>query len=236
MESTNSVNEQHYDEIEIDLKGIFLKVKNYWYIVLIGMIVGILIGVIYKIVSPPQYNASAMIYLRGANASVSLQDLQIGSELTKDYEVILKSRPNLEKVIDELGLDYTTKELSRIITINNLTDTRILEVSVVTDKPNLSRDIANKVVEFGMDSVREIESQEPYVVEKAIIDDVDKSISLLVLIVIGAVGGVAVTVLGIVAKFVLSSNIQSVEDVEKVLDIPVLSVIVDDKALFYAKK
>ncbi len=235
MESTNSISE-HYDEIEIDLKGIFLKVRNYWYIVLIGMIVGILIGVIYKVVSPPQYNASAMIYLRGASASVSLQDLQIGSELTKDYEVILKSRPNLEKVIDELGLDYTVEELEKIITIENLTDTRILKVTVVTDQPSLSRDIANEVVDFGMDSIREIESQEPYVVEKAVIDDTDMSISLLLLIVIGAIAGIALTILAISAKFVLSSNIQSVEDVEKVLDIPVLSVIVDDKALFYAKK
>ena len=161
MSSINTSNENY--TIELDLKGLFFKAKSYWYIMLIGLLVGTAFGVGYKMIFNEQYKASSMIYLRGGDSAISLQDLQIGAELTNDYEVILKSRPNLEKVISKLNLSYTTQQLSGIISIYNPENTRILKVEVVSEDPNLSKNIANEVVSFGMDSIREIDSHKNHI-------------------------------------------------------------------------
>lgn len=234
MDSINSLHEN--EELTIDLKGLLLKVKKYWYFILIGFLVGVLLGIVYKAFSTPQYKASSLVYLRNGDSSISLQDLQIGSELTKDYEVIFKSRPNLEKVISKLNLDYTYEQLNGMVTINNLTDTRILKVEVVSDDPKISKDIANEVVAYGMDSVREIDSQEPYLVEKAIQKNESISTSLIKLIAIGGLLGVLIAFGIIFLRFTLSENIQSIEDVERSLNLPVLAVVMEDKGLNYKKR
>ena len=234
MDSINSLHEN--EELTIDLKGLLLKVKKYWYFILIGFLVGVLIGIVFKAFSTPQYKASSLVYLRNGDSSISLQDLQIGSELTKDYEVIFKSRPNLEKVISKLNLDYTYEELNGMVTINNLTDTRILKVEVVSDDPKISKDIANEVVSYGMDSVREIDSQEPYLVEKAIQNNESISTSLIKLIAIGGLLGIFISLGIIFLRFALSENIQSIEDVERSLNLPVLAVVMEDKGLTYKKR
>ena len=234
MDSINSLHEN--EEITIDLKGLLLKVKKYWYFILIGFLAGVLLGIMYKAFSTPQYKASSLVYLRNGDSSISLQDLQIGSELTKDYEVIFKSRPNLEKVISKLNLDYTYEELNGMVTINNLTDTRILKVEVVSDDPKVSKDIANEVVSYGMDSVREIDSQEPYLIEKAIINNESISTSLIMIIAIGGILGVFIALGIIFLRFALSENIQSIEDVERSLNLPVLAVVMEDKGLTYKKR
>lgn len=234
MDSINSLHEN--EELTIDLKGLLLKVKKYWYFILIGFLAGVLLGIMYKAFSTPQYKASSLVYLRNGDSSISLQDLQIGSELTKDYEVIFKSRPNLEKVISKLNLDYTYEQLNGMVTINNLTDTRILKVEVVSDDPKISKDIANEVVSYGMDSVREIDSQEPYLVEKAIENNKSISTSLIMIITIGGLLGVLIALGIIFLRFTLSENIQSIEDVERSLNLPVLAVVMEDKGLNYKKR
>lgn len=234
MNSINTSNENYY--IELDLKGLIFKIKSYWYFIIIGLLIGATFGVGYKMKDTDKYQASSMIYLRGEGNSISLEGLQIGSELTNDYEIIFKNRHNLEKVISRLNLNYTTQQLSGMISISNPENTRILKVQAISDNANLSKDIANEMVNVGIDSIREINSQEPYLVEKAIINDNSISISLKKSVMIGAVLGVILTSLGITIKFIFSDNIQSIEDVEYTLGFPVLAVVVESKTLNYDKK
>lgn len=224
-------------EIEIDLKALFLKIKSLWHVVVIGILIGAIVTVFYSVfLKTPLYESSSMVYLRGSNKSISLEDLNLGTALTKDYEVLFQSRPNMEKVISHLNLDYEAKELAEMIKIENLNDTRILKISVISDDPNLSRDIVNEVVNCGMDNIREIDSQEPYLVEKAIANDQKIGASTLKMGIIGAMVGFIVALGGIFVQFILSDEVQSVDEVENLLGLPVLAVVIEDKALNYAKK
>ncbi len=133
--NTNEFKEEN-QEVEIDLKALFLKIRSLWYVVILGALTGIFVSVLYgKLMTDPMYSASSMVYLRSSSQSISLQDLQLGSELTKDYEIIFKSRPNLENVIADLDLDMSVGQLSGMIAISNPTDTRILQVSVTSEQP-----------------------------------------------------------------------------------------------------
>ena len=57
-----------------------------------------------------------------------LTDLTMGTQLTQDYMVIVKTRPVLEQVINDLKLDMDYKELSEKIKVENPTDTRIMQI------------------------------------------------------------------------------------------------------------
>ena len=61
-----------------------------------------------------------MVYVLSKETTLtSLADLQIGSQLTKDYSVLVTSRPVLEQVIENQGLNMSVEELKNKISIGN---------------------------------------------------------------------------------------------------------------------
>lgn len=229
--------DQYDDEIEIDLKALFLHVKHYWYVVVITSLIGILCAGIYLWkFEVPQYEANSMIYMRGSKTSVSLQNLQIGSELTNDYEIILKSRPILEKVIKKLDLTMNYVELGQCIQISNPTNTRILKMTVTTDDAIMSKKIADTLASYGMDSIKEIDSKQPYLVENAIVNNQKVNTSPKIVFLMGLLLGCFVGVGALFVQFIANDKICSVDDVEKSLGIPVLAAVVESKVIKREKR
>lgn len=226
------------NEIEIDLYALLLKIKKKWWFLAITFLIGIVIAGLYTIkLVTPLYQSSSLIYMRGSqtNKIASLQDLQIGAELTKDYEVIFRSRPILEKVIQNLNLDMSVTKLNGLISMENPSDTRILKVSVKSEDPYQAKDIVNELVTCSIDSVKEIDAKEPYVVEKAIAKTEAISPSLTKNVVIGGLLGILVSMGTIVLEFIFSDRIESSEDAEKALHVPVLGTIPENKSCQYDK-
>lgn len=226
--NNNSVADQMMED-EIDLLAYFMKLKQQWKFVVLSLILGALCGGMFGVfLVKPQYTSTAKIYLRGSSASISLQDLQLGSQLTNDYEVIFKSRTVLENVIKDCNLDYTVDELSNLVTVTNPTDTRILEISTTTEDMNLSSDIANSVMNNGIDTVLEIDAQSPYVIDKAIPVDVKVNHSPAYYAAIVSLG-LGVLYCGTVfVMFVYNDTIKSSEEVAQYLGLPVLTVVPED--------
>lgn len=226
---------QDTDEIEIDLKDLISELRNKWYFILIGIIIGAFTAAIITIgLITPKYNAKAMIYMRGSgNTVASLSDLQIGSELTNDYAVIFKSRTLLTQVIDDLQLDMEYEQLAGMITVSNPTDTRILEVTVECTDAWMARDIANKVVEYGSDAAKEIDSKEPYIIDRAVINTDKVSPSLVKNTMIGCVIGMILVAGFFVMRYVMNDALQTESDVEKYLELPVLCQIPESHSSNY---
>ena len=86
-------------------------------IVLAALLAGAVIaGVATKIFITPVYSAtSTMLVLTKETTLSSLADLQIGSQVTKDYNILITSRTVLQDVVDELNLDMSYKELKGCI-------------------------------------------------------------------------------------------------------------------------
>lgn len=228
-------------EIEIDLLGLLLRLRKFWFVILLGIVLGASVAWSYTTMCvTPQYQASSMVYMRGANqttnAAASLQELQVNTELTNDYEVIFKSRPIMEKVVKELDLKMTYKQLAARVQISNITNTRILKVSIQDEDPKLARDIVNHVVSFGMDSAVEIDSKLPYLIEGAV-EDLDKvAPNMKMNVLIGGCIGCLLIAGGVVVQYLLNSNITSSDDVERYLELPVLCEISEDDSFHYLNK
>ena len=73
------------EDFQIDLIAFLKKLKNMWYYVVIGGIVGVLVASLYAMLwTTPVYSSSSNIYFRDPAKTASLSDLQLGSQLAKD--------------------------------------------------------------------------------------------------------------------------------------------------------
>ena len=225
------------EDFQIDLFSFFNKLKQMWYYIVVGCVVGVLIASVYSaFFTTPTYVSTSNIYFRDTGKTASLSDLQLGSQLAKDYGIIIKSRPNMDKVIEKLDLSYNAQQLSNMIRVQHEEDTRFLTVSVLTHDPFLSRDIVNEVVEIGIESIMIIDIQEPYVVEKAIANGNPTNMSVFEVARIGGIVGIVISVGIIFLIFLFKDVIISVDDAEKLLNVPVIGVVKEDKNLYYIKK
>ena len=218
------------DEIEIDLLELFYALRHRWWAILLALVIGAgAAGVYTKKLIAPHYQSTSMFYVLSKEATLaSLADLQIGSQLTKDYSVIIKSRPVLQEVIDKQNLDLTTDELGEMITIDNPKDTRILSITVEDIEPMRAKAIVDEVTKSASNYIGDImEMVPPKVIEDGVVAVKPSSPSVKKNAAVGGLG-LAVLVCGLIClKTVLDDTIKSEEDIEKYLGLSVLAVIPD---------
>ena len=125
------------EEIEIDLLQLWNAVRHrIWLVLLAGFIVADIAFAITKFLITPMYSSSAtMLVVTKETTLSSLADLQLGSQLTNDYEILISSRPVLQQTVEELNLDISYKRLRSMITISNPNDSRMLIISTMQPDP-----------------------------------------------------------------------------------------------------
>ena len=224
----NTVTRFDEDEIEIDLWQLLraLKRRLVW-IVGAGVLVGGMFGAFSKFVITPQYTSTAMVYILSKETTLtSLADLQIGSQLTKDYKIIVTSRPVLAEVIGTLNLDLTYEQMVDKIKINNPTDTRILSITAEDPDPLTAKNIADAVAKTSSNYIGDImEMVPPKIIEEGVVAEKKSSPSNSKNALLGAALGIFLVCGLTVVEELLNDSIQSEEDVEKYLGLTVLAAV-----------
>lgn len=216
------------DEVEIDLLQLFraLKKRILW-IVGAGVIMGGVFGLFSKFAITPQYTSTSMVYILSKETTLtSLADLQIGSQLTQDYKIIVTSRPVISEVIDKLKLDISYENMVSKITINNPNDTRILSITAQDPDPVMAKDIADSVAMTSSEYIGDImEMVPPKVIEEGTVSDKKASPSNGKNAMIGAMLGIVLVCGLTVVEELLNDTIQTEEDVEKYMGLTVLASV-----------
>ena len=125
------------DEIEIDLREVFiLLLSKAWLIALVGMLTAIIGFVLSAFVIAPTFESTSKIYIlnKQQENTVTYSDVQLGTQLTKDYAQLITSRLVLEKVIEDLNLteineDIDYEAMLDKVEVTTPTDTRILSIT-----------------------------------------------------------------------------------------------------------
>ena len=216
------------DEMEIDLLELFQVLLQKAWVIILCMVIGA--GLAFggtKTLLTPKYSASSQIYILTKTTSVtSLADIQMGAQLTVDFEVLAKSRPVVEEVIDELNLDYTYEEMEEMITTQNPSDTRILKMTVENEDPNLAKEIANAMAEVTAERVAYImTTDKPKIVEEAVTPEKPSSPSTVKNTALGGILGAVLAMGIIVIIYLMNDTIQTEEDVRKYLDLNTLAAL-----------
>ena len=211
------------DEIEIDLKELFYVIKRkLWIILLTGIVGAVGFGLFTAMVMKPVYTSSTMLYIVNKTTTLtSLTDLQLGTQLTKDYKVLVTSRPVTGQVITNLDLNLSHEQLVKKIKVDNPTDTRILTISVEDTDPYMAKSIADEFASVASARMAEImDSAPPNIVEEAYLPTQKTKPSITKNTMIGGLAGAIILVL-----FVMNDAIKTPEDVEKYLGLNTLATI-----------
>lgn len=222
--------EKTYDDsdIEIDLLELLREFwRRIWLILGITVLFGGIAGAYSAFVLTPQYVSTAMVYILSKETTLtSLADLQIGSQLTKDYKIIVTSRRVLNSVIDEMGLDITYKELVAKVTINNPQDTRILSISVQDPDPNMAKMIADQIAITSSDYIGDImEMVPPKLIEEGEMPIQKSGPNNSKNALIGGLSG-AVLICGLITvQAMMNDTVRTEDDVAKYLGLSVLASV-----------
>ena len=133
------------EEMEIDLLDLAYMLLDNWYYLLICLLAGSLLLNAYSFFCiQPTYQSTSKLYIVSTSddSVVNLNDLNLGTSLTSDYEELMLSYPVLNRVIEKLDLDMDYNQLKQLYTLNNPTDTRVLQITATTTDPQLSMDLA----------------------------------------------------------------------------------------------
>ena len=223
------MNEQN-DEIEIDLVELFMVLKSKLHIILLsGILAALLAFVGTKLLMTPMYTSVTKMYVlsrQDSSSGVTYSDLQTGSQLTKDYAELVKSRPVLEQVIAVLNLDIEPEDLAENITVETPTDTRILSISVESDNPKEAKEIADTLRETVSSEIKEIMHAESVdTIEDGNLPKEPSSPSLKKNMVLGGALGVFLALAILIFIFLRDDTIKNPDDVEQYLGLNVLTSI-----------
>lgn len=222
---------EHEMETEYDLMEILMAVVRKIGIVIVSAIIGgLCFGLVSYYLIDPTYESNSTIYIVGGseNQMVDFTSLQISSNLTGDYTALVKKRPIVEEVIDNLKLDMTYDELVSNVTATNEDDTRMVNISVKGNDPDFTKNVANEFSKIIRDQVPSLmKTTAPTIVEKAV-DGEKTGPNNIKNTLLGCVLGFVLSVGIIVFLYVKDDSIKNADDVEKYLGLNNLASIPAD--------
>ncbi len=217
------------DVIEIDLQELFGIVLNrLWLILACGLVTGIAGFCISFFLLTPQYESTTKVYIlnKQDNSTITYSDMQLGTQLTKDYAELIKSRDVLETVIENCGLMESYKNFAGRVTVTNITDTRIIAITVRDEDPAMAQLIADEIRKEAADHIKNVtDVQAVNVAEEANLPLEPADPSIPKWTVIGMMLGLLLSGAWVVAKFLLDDTVKTSEDVEKYLGLSTLAMI-----------
>ncbi len=218
------------DEIEIDLLELFtVLLGKIWLIFSAGLFAALLCFLISKFILTPYYDSTTKIYIlnKTDSTSVTYSDVQMGTQLTKDYAELINSRYVLEEVIRKLSLpDVEYKDLLDKVNVETPTDTRIVSITVEDADPVQAMNIANCIREVAGEHIQNVMDIEAVnVVETANMPTEKAGPSVIKWALIGGMLGVLLVCAVILIQYLMDDTIKSSEDVEKYLGLSTLALI-----------
>lgn len=217
--------------MEID---VFQLLNTLWKRKLIIALVAIVTGTVAfaysKFIIKPEYTSTTRIYVvnrnQGDKPGLTNQDLQAGSYLVKDYREIILSQDVLEKVVTDLQLDMPTKNLASKIQVTVPVDTRIVSISVKDKQPEEASRIANSLREIAAQKIISVTRvSDVTTLEEARPATSPSSPNIRRNTLIGFLGGLGVVVVVVLLVELLDVRVKRPEDIEDVMQIPLLGVI-----------
>lgn len=216
------------EEIEIDLKDLLFELLSYWRLIAVVTVLAAVIGYAAStFLLTPQYESTSVLYVQTRSTSItSLADIQTSSSLTNDYIVVVKGRPVLEQVIENLRMNETYSSLYRKVSLNNPSNSRLLEITVTDENPQRAKAIADEIAAVGSAFISEKMDQDaPEIIQNGYADGDPVSPNVLKNTVIGGMIGAILAMGVIVISYLFNDTIMTPEDIERKLGLNVLGTL-----------
>lgn len=151
-------------ETEIDLLELLLVLKKrFFLIILITLLSGALGYARSVYLLTPKYESFFTAYVNNRSFNMDVTYIDVSSSdvvasryIANTYSQIITSRRVLLKAAENAGLKFSAEELSAMVRVTVGSDTEILKVSVTTPDPQLSKQLAENIMNASLISTSEI--------------------------------------------------------------------------------
>lgn len=229
-------------EMEIDLLSLFFYLIQKWKILLLGAIIGGILAEGMTLLKTPMYQSTSTLYMLSKTTSItSMADLQLGSELSSDFTIIASSKPVVDAAVESLKEDknitLTRGQIQNMLSVANKEDTRMLSITVTSDDPELSYEVADAVTTAAVAQMAAItQTDPPTIVEHPEVASDAMDNGMRKNLAVGILAGLVLVAAIYVILYMMNDRIQTEEDIQTYLDATVLGVIPVDKELAYYSK
>ncbi len=225
---TPQVQVQQPEEQEIDLLEVFYVLWHKAWVLVLALIVGMVItGAATIFLITPQYESTSIIYILSKTTSItSLADLQIGSNLATDFQIIATTREVVQVVLDDLGIDTPYEEFVKTIEVTNPTNSHMIQVTVTNPDPGLAAHVANALAEQMKLQIADVMStDQPSTVQRAVVPEKPSSPNLMVNCLVGGLVFFAIAAGIILMRHFMDDTIKNEDDVDRYLNLNTLAAI-----------
>ena len=196
-------------------------------IILLSLVMSYFYSYYYK---KPQYNSSVTVLLTGDEAQgekqVTQTDLNLNSGLISTYGSIAKSANVLSKVIENLGLDISVKNLQKNLTVAEIKNTQFLKITVENSNPETAMKIANEISTVFVEQIKTIYNiQNINIIDTAEISNTPCNINHIKDMAIALMAGIFASGVLILILYILDDTIKSEKDIPVNLKLETIGTI-----------
>lgn len=223
------------NEEVIRIEDIVDVLKKRWKMILsITIIATFFSAIISFFVISPKYEANTKLFIGKENNESQVQsynsnDVQMYQKLLKTYAEVIQTNDLVEKAIESEDLDLESSDVLENLKVTPRADTQILEISYVDKDKNISKKLVNAVTnEFIKSATDLIPNGNVKIIEEVRTPENPVSPNKKLNIAIAFLLGLMISVgLSFLIEF-MDNTFKTKEQVESILDIPVIGVIPDD--------
>ena len=222
---------QQIEEQEIDLLEVFHVLWRKAWALLLALVIGAMAtGLVTFFFVTPQYEATSIIYILSKTTSItSLADLQIGSQMAADFQIIATTREVLEPIreqYDNRGVFEDYEAFVESVDVTNPTNSHMLQITVTYPDATVAAQISNAIADQLKVQIAEVMSTDsPSTVERAVVPEDPSSPHMLINCAVGGLIFFVVVAGVILAGHFLDDTIKDSEDVTKYLGLETLAAI-----------
>ncbi len=215
------------------IEDIISLLKKRWKaMVLITMISTLFSIILSCYIISPKYEASTKVFIgkeNSKNTNYSDNDVSMYQKLLKTYAELITTNNLVGKAIDKEGLKITSEEVLKGLTVTPRNDTQILEIKYTSKDKFLAKDVLDSITnEFIESSTELIPNGNIEIIENVEVPKNPISPNKKLNISIGFLVGLMISIGLIFLVEFLSNTVNTKEQLEQILRIPVIGVIPDD--------
>ena len=210
-------------------------------LVIVLLVTALSVAVFYvynRITYTPMYQSTATLYIAGddsfeGNTSADAYNTySLALKVVNDCDYLLSSRSVLDQVIQDAQINTSYGVLQSRISTDNPTNTRILEVTIEAESPQLAQQIVGRLCEVGVEKINEVMGANyvrlyEYGTQSAVPCNGTPKLTYVIVGVVAAVLTFGMCLL----LFLLDDRIRSADHIEQILGLTVLGDIPDSNAL-----
>ena len=138
----------------LDLKDYLRILLRWWWIPVLGIVGGGVIAFFITNAMTPVFNASAKVLVQGGQnvGGPTASDIEASQQIARTYSDLIKTRPIMERVAEELGLPYGAGVVASKITVSSPRSLILIKAS--DPDPQVAADLANTTAIIFIDDFR----------------------------------------------------------------------------------